>query len=162
MLRQDTITTPTRLLAATGSRDPVRPLVVAVIILAIATIGLAAILLAPSVTTTAGEALADDVVAAWNGPDGPGIRDLYTDDAIVWTSDSAEPAAIGVEEIAVLAQYGGFTIERIGAVSERGNLVSYPAHVSTNYDVSGSDAVVVLYLRDGRIAQHWVIWDELE
>ena len=53
-------------------------------------------------------------------------------------------------------------VERVGPVSERGHLVWMLTHVSSSYDVSGSDEVTVFYLRDGKIAQQWVIWDELE
>jgi hypothetical protein len=57
-----------------------------------------------------------------------------------------------------MAQYGGLTIERTGPVTESAGLAWWPIHVSSAYDVNGDDAVAVMVLSDGKIAQHWVIW----
>ena len=119
-------------------RGAVPWLVGLVVVLVIGLLALGSVLVVPMVTTTPGEALADRTIAAWNEFDDQAIRAQYADDAIVWSSDGTTPAAAGVDEIAALAQYGGMTIERIGSVTERGNLVWYPVHVTSSYDVSGS------------------------
>lgn len=137
-------------------------LVALVVVLALGLLGLGAAYVAPMVTTTPGEALIEANVAAWNARDADAVRAFYTEDAVLWTSDSATPAATGIDEIASLVQYSGLTIELLSPVSEQGNLAWDLVHVRSSYDVSGSDAVAVFYLRDGKIAQHWVIWDELE
>jgi len=116
----------------------------------------------PALSTPRSQVMVDAGIAAWNAPAAQDVIRNYTDDAVIWSSDSTTPAAKGTDEIISLAQYGNFHIERIGPVSERGNLVWYPAHISNRYDVSGSDAVVVFYMQDGKVAQHWVVWDELE
>ena len=132
----------------------------AVVVLAVAVIGLGAALVAPTVTRSPTTALVDRMIGAWNVFDGDTIRSLYADDSFVFASSGATPAAKGIDEVVSLAQWGGFSIERLGPVTERATLTWFPAHVSTTYDVSGSDAVVVLRLRDGKITQHWVIWNE--
>jgi hypothetical protein len=135
--------------------------VAAVILLAAVALALGAMLAAPMVTTTPSQALVDRTLAAWTKFDEAAIRDAYTEDAFLWTSDSTTPTASGIDEIVGTARGAGLTVERIGPVTERGNLVMYLAHVSSAYDVSGSDSVTVFYMRDGKIAQQWVIWDEL-
>lgn len=162
MLRQEASIPAAQPAAVSRPSGAVALLIGLVVVLAIGTLALGTVLVVPMVTTTPGEALADRTIAAWNEFDDQAIRAQYADDAIVWSSVDKEPAAAGVDEIAALAQYGGMTIERIGPVAERGNLVWYPVHVTSGYDVSGSDAVVALYLEEGRIVQHWVVWDELE
>lgn len=159
MLRHDAPVVP----AAPGVNlrlgGPVRWLTALVVLLAGILLGLAAVLAAPALTTSAGEATADELIAAWNDHDLDAIRGIYTEDAVVWTSASATAEASGMDEILNLVQYGGVTVERIGPVTERGHLYSWLAHVSNAYDVSGDDAVVVVVLESGLIVQHWVIWD---
>jgi hypothetical protein len=145
----------------TKTHNPVPWLVGAVVVLAIAVVALGAMLVAPTLTTPKSQAMVDRTIAAWNAPAAQDLLKYYAADAIVSASSDSAPAAKGIDEIIKMAQYGRFQIERIGPVSERGNLVWYPAHVATGYDVSGSDAVVVYYLQDGKIVQHWVIWNEL-
>jgi hypothetical protein len=149
-------------MAIPGPRNPVPWLVGAVVVLAVTVLALAAVIVQPMLTTSYGEALSDRLLASWNVYDDQAIRAVYADDAIIWMSHSAAPSATGIDEVADLARYGGVKVERIGPVSERGNLVWFLHHVTNDYDVSGSDAVLVLYLRDGKVAQQWVIWDELE
>jgi hypothetical protein len=148
--------------ARSGARNPVPWLVGLVVVLAIAVVALAAALVAPTLSTPKSQAMVDANITAWNVPAAQDVIRFYAADAVIWSSDSSTPAAKTGDEIISLAQYGGFDIERIGPVSERGNLVWYPAHIANRYDVSGSDAVVVFYMQDGKIVQHWVVWDELE
>ncbi|OGN81353.1 MAG: hypothetical protein A2X23_08925 [Chloroflexi bacterium GWC2_73_18] len=162
MLKQDVHAPAVRPVAVPRPRNLVPWLAGAVVVLAVAVLGLGAVIVQPMVTATPGEALVDRLIAAWNVSDEQEIRAVYTDDAIIWMSHSATPSATGIDEVADLARYGGVKVERIGPVSERGNLVWLLHHVTSDYDVSGSDAVLVLYLRDGKVAQQWVIWDELE
>jgi hypothetical protein len=145
----------------TKTHNPVPWLVGAVVVLAIAVVALGAMLVAPTLTTPKSQAMVDANIAAWNAPAAGDLPKYYAADAIMWASSDAAPAAKGIDEIMKLAQYGGFQVERTGPVTERGNLVWYPAHVATSFDVSGSDAVAVYYLQDGKIVQHWVIWNEL-
>ena len=161
MTAQQAIAPAVRPAAEKKQRSVVPWLVGAVVVLAIVVVALGALLVAPTLSTPRSQALVDGNIAAWNAPAAHELVEYYADDAIVYASGESSPAATGIEEIMRLAQYGGFQIERIGPVTERGNLVWYPAHVSNSYDVSGSDAVVVYYMRDGKVAQHWVIWDEL-
>ena len=142
-------------------RNPVPWLVGIIVILAIVVAALGAMLAAPVLSTPSSQAMVDANIAAWNTPAADKLLDFYADNAVLWASDSTTPSATGIDEIVKLAQYGNFTIERLGPVSERGNLVWYLAHVSNDYDVSGSDAMVVFYMQDGKVKQHWVIWDEL-
>ena len=160
MLRQESIQGAAKPVTETKHHSPVPWLVAAVIILAVVALALGAMLAAPMVTTTPNEALVDRMAAAWTKFDEATLRDVYTEDAFIWTSDTTTPTK-GVDDIVGVARWSGTTVERIGPTTERGNLVSYPVHVSSTFDVSGSDAVAVLYMRDGKIAQHWVIWDEL-
>lgn len=143
------------------THNPVPWLVGTIVALAIAVVALGAMVAAPLVSTPASQAMVDANIAAWNAPAAAKLMDYYADDAVIWASDSSTPAASGIDAIIDLARYGDFTIERVGPVSEQGSLVWYLAHVSNRYDVSGSDAVVVYYMKDGKVAQHWVIWDEL-
>lgn len=143
------------------THSPVPWLVGAIVVLVIAVVALGAMLVAPTVSPAKSQAMVDANIAAWNAPAAQEILKYYTPDAVLSVSSEAAPAAKGIQEIISLAQYGGFQIERLGPVTERGNLAWYPAHVATRYDVSGSDAMVVFYMRDGKVAQQWVIWDEL-
>lgn len=161
MTTQQAITPVARAATEPRRRGVVPWLVGAIVVLAIAVVALGAVLVAPSLSTPSHQAMVDANIAAWNTPAVHEFADYYTQDAIVFASNESAPAATGLDEIMQLGQYGSFRVERTGPVSERGNLVWYPAHVSNSYDVSGSDAVVVYYLRDGKVAQHWVIWDEL-
>lgn len=161
MTTQQAVGPAIRPVAETKPRSVVPWLLGAIVALAIVVVALGVMLIGPALTTPAGQAMVDDNIAAWNTPAAHKLMEYYAKDAIVWASSESSPAASGIDEIIELARYGGFQVERLGPVSERGNLVWYPAHVSTSYDVSGSDAVVVYYMRDGKIAQHWVIWDEL-
>jgi hypothetical protein len=130
-----------------------------VVVLAVVLVGIGAINAVPMLTTTPGEALADDMIAAWNAHDPDAARAFYTDDAFVWSTANKEPEARGIDEIAALAQYGGLTIERTGPVNETAFIAWWPIHVISTYDVAGADAVAVMVLNDGKIAAHWVIWD---
>lgn len=161
MTTQQAVAPAIRPAAKPRARSVVPWLVGAVVVLAIAVVALGAMLVAPTLSTPRSQALVDGNIAAWNAPAAHELPKYYADDAMVYTSNESSPAATGIEEIMRLAQYGGFQVERLGPVSERGNLVWYPAHVSTAYDVSGSDAVVVYYMQDGKVVQHWVVWDEL-
>jgi hypothetical protein len=76
------------------------------------------------------------------------------------TASPTAPASVGTTRALGECSPGRLTIERIGPVTEQGNLVFWPIHVANAYDVSGSEVVAVMYLREGRIAQHWVIWSE--
>jgi len=143
------------------TRNAVPWLIGAIVVLVIAVVALGAMLVAPALSTPSSQAMVDANIAAWNTPAADKLLDFYADNAVLWASDSTTPSATGIDEIVKLAQYGNFTIERLGPVSERGNLVWYLAHVSNDYDVSGSDAVVVYYMQDGKVKQQWVIWDEL-
>lgn len=158
MLRQDAMPGVTKPGVPARSRTIVPWLVGLVIVLAVALGAFAATYAAPLLTTTPGEALADDMIAAWNAHDPVATRAFYTDDAFAWSSANSEPEARGIDEIASMAQYGGLTIERTGPVTESAGLAWWPIHVSSAYDVHGDDAVAVMVLRDGKIAQHWVIW----
>lgn len=145
-----------------STRGIVPRLVGLIVVLAIAVLALGAILIQPSLTTTPGERLSDRAIAAWNDFDEDEIRALYAADAFLWTNIDQSPTASGVDEIVDTARYAGLKIERIGPVSEMGHLVWSPSHVSSAYDVSGSDEVAVFYVENGKITQQWVIWDELE
>jgi hypothetical protein len=133
-------------------------LAVGVVALLGATLVLGAMLFWPTVSTSANEQFADDMIAAWNDRDPDRLRAVYTEAAFVWTSAGTAADANGINEIVDLARFSGLTIERIGPVSEQPNLLSYPIHVSNSYDVEGDDAVAVLVLQNGKIAEHWVIW----
>lgn len=162
MLKQDVHAPAARPVAVPRPRNLVPWLAGPLVVLAITVLGLGALIVQPMITTTPGEALVDRLIAAWNLSDEQEIRALYTDDAFIWMNIDTKPSASGIEEIVDMARYSGVKVERIGPVMERGNLVWSLDHVSTDYDVSGSDAVDVYYLRDGKVAQHWIIWDELE
>lgn len=161
MAMQQAVAPAVRPAPQSRTHNPVPWLVSAIVVLAIAVVALGAMVAAPFVSTPTGQAMVDGNIAAWNAPAADKLLGYYAADAILWASDSSTPAASGIDEIIEVARYGNFTIERLGAVSEQGNLVWYLAHVSNRYDVSGSDAVVVYYMKDGKVAQHWVIWDEL-
>lgn len=161
MTTQQAVAPAVRPAAEARPRNAVPWLAGAVVVLAIAVVALGAVLLAPTLSPPSSQAMVDANIAAWNAPAADKAAQYYAQDAILATSSEPAPAAKGLAEIINLVQYGGFQVERIGPVTERGNLVWYPAHVSTSYDVSGSDAVVVYYLEDGKIQQQWVIWDEL-
>jgi hypothetical protein len=162
MLRQDVQAPAVRPVAVPRPRSPVPWLVAAVVVLAIAVVALGAMLLQPSLTTTPGETLGNRVAAAWNVFNEEEIRALYAEDAVLRTNISAEPTASGIDEIVDTARYAGLTVEWIGELGERGHLVWGLTHVSSTYDVSGSDEITVFYVEDGKITQQWVVWDELE
>ncbi len=162
MLRQDVSAPVVRPVAVPRLRNPVPWLVAVVVVLAVAVLALGAILVQPMVTTTRGEATMERLIAAWNVFDEDELRALYTEDAVLWANTDSRPTASGIDEIVDTARYAGLKIELIGPVSERGNLVWGLSHISNDYDVSGSDQVGVLYVENGKIAQQWVIWDELE
>lgn len=145
-----------------STRGVVPRLVGLIVVLAVTVLVLGTILIQPSLTTTPGETLTDRAIAAWNDLDEDAIRALYAADAFLWTNVDQNPTASGIDEIVDTARYAGLKIERIGPVSEKGHLVWGLSHVSSPYDVSGSDEVVVFYVEDGKITQQWVIWDELE
>jgi len=161
MTTQQAVAPAVRSATQSTTHNPVPWLVSAIVVLAIAVVVLGAMVAAPIVSTPGSQAMVDGNIAAWNAPAADKLMNYYAADAVIWASDGSTPAASGIDEIIELARYGNFTIERVGAVSEQGNLVWYLAHVSNRYDVSGSDAVVVYYMKDGKVAQHWVIWDEL-
>jgi hypothetical protein len=130
-----------------------------VVVLAVALAAIGTTYAVGMLTTTPGEALADDMIVAWNAHDADAARAFYTSDAFVMTSAGTTPDASGIDEIAALARYGGLTIERTGPVTERAGLVWWPIRVTSTYDVAGAGAVAVMVLNDGKIAEHWVIWD---
>jgi hypothetical protein len=162
MLRQEAAAPVVTPIAPARQRGIVPWLIALIALLAVAVLVLGAMLIGPMVTTTPHEAMIRANVAAWNAHDADAVRANYTDDAILWTSDSATPTARGADEIASTAQYGGLTVEIVGPMREQGNLVWMLNHVSSGYDVAGDDEVTVFYLRDGKIAQQWVVWNTLE
>ena len=159
MLKQEVIETATRPSAATRRRDPIVPwLIGAMVVLVAIVLALGTMLVAPLISTSPTTEQIDRNIAAWNVFDEQTLRSVYTDDAFIFASSESDPSASGIDEVVSLARWGGFSIERLGPVTERWSLVWYPVHISTQYDVEGDIAVVVMELRDGRIAQHWVIW----
>jgi hypothetical protein len=162
MLQQQAQAPVIRAASIPRARNPVPWLVGAVVVLAIAVLALGAMLVQPSLTTTPGENLANRAIAAWNDFNEDELRAVYAEDAFLWTNIATEPTASGIDEIVDTARTAGLKVEPIGAVSERGHLVWGLSHVSSAYDVSGSDEVTVFYVENGRITQQWVVWDELE
>jgi hypothetical protein len=158
MLRQDVHAPVAQPPARVAPGTLLRVLAVGVVVLLGATLVLGAMLFGPTVSTSPNERFADDMIAAWNDRDPDRLRAVYTEDAFVWTSAGTAADATGIDEIVDLARFSGLTIERIGPISEHPTLLSYPIHVSNSYDVEGDDAVAVLVLQDGKIAEHWVIW----
>ena len=159
MLRQDVHPPVAQPHAAVASQNLVRVLAVGVVILLGATLVLGAIAFGPSLSTSPDERFVDDMIAAWNDPDPDRLREVYTSSAFVWQSGSANAEAKGIDEIVDLARYGGLTIERVGPVSAQATNRYFPIHVTNRYDVEGDDAVAVLVLENGKIAEHWVIWE---
>ena len=159
MLKQDVHVPAAPARIAVQSGTLVRVLVAVIVVLLAATLGLAAAFVAPTVTTSPSEAFADEMIAAWNGRDLDRIREVYAEEAFVWPSACTAPEATGIDELRDLVRYGGLTVERVGPVVERGGLRSFPIHVSNTYDIQGDDAMAILVIEDGRISQHWVIWD---
>ena len=162
MLRQDALAPTVRPASVPKARDPVRWLVAAVVVLVVAVLALGAVLVQPMITTTTGEALSERVNAAWSQFNEEELRALYTEDAFLWTNIDSKATASGIDEIVETARTTGLKIQAIGPVGERGHLVWALTHVSNNYDISGSDEITVFYVEGGRIAQQWVVWDELE
>jgi hypothetical protein len=159
MLKQETIGAAVAPAAPARSRDRFVPwLVGAIVLLLVVVIALGAMLAAPLATTSPTTDLINRNIAAWNDFDADTIRSIYADDAFMFASSELTPVASGIDEIVSLAQWGGYSIERLGPLTERGSMVWYPIHVSTTYDVAGDDALSVVLVRDGKIAQHWVIW----
>ena len=158
MLRQDVHAPVVQPPVAVAPGTLVRLLAVGVVVLLGATLVLGAMLFGPSLSTSADEQFADDMIAAWNDRDPDRLRAVYTENAFVWTSAGTKAEAKGIDEIVDLATFSGLTIERIGPVSERDTLRFFPILVTSSYDVEGDDAVAVLALKDGKIAEHWVIW----
>lgn len=143
----------------TRRRDPVVPwLIGAVVVLVAAIAALGTLLVTPMLTTSPATELIDRNIAAWNEFDEETLRSVYAGDAFIFASSESNPSAAGIDEIVSLARWGGFSIERLGPVTERWSLVWYPVHISTQYDVDGDIAVVVMELREDKIVQHWVIW----
>jgi hypothetical protein len=141
------------------TRDPIVILLAgAVVVLLLVSIALGTMLVAPRVTASPATAQVDRMIAAWNEFDEATIRSVYADDAFIFASSESTPSASGIEEVVSLARWGAFTIERLGHVAEHASLRYFPVHISTAYDVQGDVAVVVLEVRDGKIAQHWVVW----
>ena len=142
-------------------RDPaVARLSGTLVVVAAVAIALGAMLVAPRLTTSPVTAMVDRNIAAWNDFDEQTIRGVYTDDAFIFASSESAPVASGIDEIVALARWGRFSIQRQGPLTERGSLLSFPAHISTAYDVAGDVALVVMLVRENRIAQHWVIWGD--
>ena len=162
MLRQEAQAPAVRPVNVPRLRNPVPWLVGAIVVLAVAVLALGAMLVQPMLTTTPGQLFSDRVAAAWNVFNEDELRALYTEDAILWTNIDTKPMASGIDEIVDTARYAGLKVEPVGQFSERGHLVWGLHHVSSGYDVSGSDEITVFYLVDGKIAQQWVVWDELE
>jgi ketosteroid isomerase-like protein len=116
----------------------------------------------PAVTTSSGEAIHRDVMAAWNTGDVDAARSLYAPDAIVQLSNFDRPLAEGIDDIVAEVEYQaqvGFVVERTGPVTESEGLVSAPVHISTDADAYGDDAIVVLVVSgEDKIVEHWTIW----
>lgn len=121
-----------------GARAPVvRWLVGTVIVLVVAVAALGTMLVAPLVSTSRATELIDRNIAAWNEFDEETIRSVYTEDPFVLASSESDPSAAGIDEIVSLARWGGFSVERLGPVTEKWSLVTYPVHASTTYDLDG-------------------------
>jgi hypothetical protein len=149
--------------SAPATRAPRRDALVAALAATVVILLVVAVVLGAMLVTSEGAAspstdLIDRNIAAWNEFDEATIRSLYADDAFIFASSESDSAASGIEEIVSLARWGGFSIERLGPVTERASLVYYPVHIATTYDVQGDVAVVVMELLDGKINQHWVVW----
>jgi ketosteroid isomerase-like protein len=143
-----------------SSRRTLRRLEAAVAVLGAALLAMTLVLVWPSGTSTA-EALHDDLTVAWSTGDADAIRALYTEDAVLWMSQQSEPVAVGIDEIvaeAASAASVGFRAERIGPVTQVGDMVTVVSHMSSNDDVAGEDAIQVFRLEDGKVAEDWVIW----
>lgn len=162
MLQQQAQAPAIRPVSVPRPRNAVPWLVAAVVVLLVAVLALGAMLVQPSLTTTPGEALANRAIAAWNEFNEEELRAVYAEDAFLWMNTATEPTAIGIDEIVDTARYAGLTVVPLNEVSERGHLVWGLSHVTSAYDVSGSDEVVVFYVENGKITQQWVVWDELE
>ncbi len=137
----------------------------AVIVMVIALAATATWAMWPATTTRDEKAFHDQVIAAWNTGDADAIRRLYSTDADVWLSNFPGPIAQGVEEIVAETEFAaqnGTVITRLAGpyVSENGELIWALIHVSTSVDISGADGVTIFVMNDGRIKEHWTIWEE--
>jgi hypothetical protein len=114
----------------------------------------------PTVTTTDGEAIANDMMAAWNSGTTQDFSDIYAESVVLTTTDDAEPDA-GLDDViasATVAQAAGFQVERVGAYTETGQLIAFPASVTT--DDAGSDELMVVLRYDdaGAIVEQHMHW----
>ena len=114
----------------------------------------------PTVTTTDGEAIANDMMAAWNSGSTQDFSDVYAERVVLATTDDADPS-VGLDDViarATEAQAGGFQVERVGAFTETEQLIAFPASVTT--DDAGSDELMVVlrYSDAGAIVEQHVIW----
>lgn len=116
----------------------------------------------PTVTTTDGEAVANDMMAAWNSGSTQDFSDVYAERVVLTTTDDADPS-VGLDDViarATEAQAGGFQVERVGAFTETQQLIAFPASLTT--DDAGSDELMVVLRYDdaGAIVEHHVIWQQ--
>ena len=114
----------------------------------------------PTVTTTEGEAVANDMMAVWNSGTTQDFSDVYAQRVVLTTNDDADPS-VGLDDViarATVAQAGGFRIERVGAFTETEQLIAFPASVTTD-DAGSDELMVVLRVDDaGAIVEQHVIW----
>ena len=114
----------------------------------------------PTVTTTDGEAVADDMMAAWNSGTTQDFSDVYAQRVVLTTTDDTDPS-VGLDAViarATEAQAGGFRVERVGAFTETEQLIAFPASVTTD-DAGSEELMVVLRVDDaGAIVEQHVIW----
>ena len=120
---------------------------------------LGALFLYPTVTTTDGEAIANDMMAAWNSGTTEDFADIYAQGVVLTTTDDVDPDR-GLEAVvarATEAQADGFRVEPIGSFTETDQLVAYPAKATTD---TGSDELMVVLRYDdaGRIVEQHVTW----
>ena len=113
----------------------------------------------PTVTTTDGEAIANDMMAAWNSGSTQDFSDVYAERVVLTTTDDAVPS-VGLDDVIARATeaQAGFQVERVGAFTETEQLIAFPASVTT--DDAGSDELMVVLRYDdaGAIVEHHVIW----
>jgi hypothetical protein len=81
----------------------------------------------PTVTTTDGEAIANDMMAAWNSGTTEDFADIYAQRVVLTTTDDVD-ADRGLEAVvarATEAQADGFRVEPVGSFTETGQLVAF-------------------------------------
>jgi hypothetical protein len=133
---------------------------VLVALFAVIALAVGAVLLYPAITTADGEAVANDMMAAWNSGTTQGFSDVYAERVVLTTTDDADPS-VGLDDViarANEAQADGFQVERVGAFTETGQLIAFPASITTD-DAGADELIVVLRYDDaGVIVEQHVIW----